>query len=281
MYADFVYDAVVLAAYVQLEAQQRGLNLTQRTGLAADDQFASIDSLSTHGQRLAGILRSLQLAEGWTRTGAIYLRGNTRKMPYELVNLQGDTWQRKANFTWNASAMAQSVADDADCASLAAAAQSSASTQYAQLTEHFALSDCSLSSNVSAGAVAECDADVRALFAQCFGDLMGLAMAYTASETSDDQSRENWVFSDAADAAIVWSDVSSSAPAGAQFSLGSPLRVLVHIVEPWGYADDSESAIGGYSGFLPTLWRQLAGELGSSASTWTAASCRSSRRSAR
>ena len=67
------------------------------------------------------VLRNLQLAESWT--GSIY-RGNTRKMPYELANLQVDTLQRIAWFTWNASVIAQSVADDADCTSLAVAAQS-------------------------------------------------------------------------------------------------------------------------------------------------------------
>eukprot|EP01083_Nonionella_stella_P108554 315828_1 len=236
-HAHFVYDAVLLAAYaLAYTHNQLGLDVTATSALQPDDHFGAIRRYLTNGEALSNSLNHMQLASDWTSTGSIYLRDNTRRMPYELVNLQDGIWQVVAEFNWNSDNIKEAIADDSYCNDLSQSAQSAALDEYNDLTSAFSLSDCSLFGNFTASNV--CDEAIITFYEECLSHYMGFDTA-------------QWTYSPSH--AIEWSLVHDTVPIGAHFSRSNPLRVLVSIIEPWGTAD----GLGGYDGFLPTLWAYL------------------------
>ena len=263
-YSYFVYDAVIMACYALVYMEESSdCDMSSRTPLSSNSYFGNIESYWTCGQELSNVLLNTQLPSDWTMTGSIYLRENSRRMPYELVNLQNGEWIVVAQFSWN-STITQSLIDgDSTCTNLANSAKSASQNQYNQLTQEFSIKTCSLSRNTSG---IQCEDEIIDFFDKCFSDIMGLDVTYTSSDTSEERLTSTWKFSSSS--SILWTgcDINliknCSRPIGAQFSTNNPLKVLVNLIEPWGkwdssksdITDDSINMILGWTGFLPTLW---------------------------
>ena len=115
------------------------------------------------------------------------------------------------------------IDNDSYCNNLSQVPKASDEIVYKYLTQDFSIKSCSLSLNISV----QCNTDIINFFNGCFKDLMGLNIAYTSSETSNDRSTSNWKFlSNVSN--VKWTPGNTTTiPNGAQFSINNPLKVLI------------------------------------------------------
>jgi len=256
--------------------------VTKHLPLPENEYFANITARSAHGEQLGAAISTLQLPPTWMMADTLYMSGNSRKQTYELVNFVNHSIEVVAEYTWNRkkvnayfedllSSLSVSTRNTSGadvCISLDWTARSSNRTQWNQVDKLFYVQNRALTEYYPEEYQA--NEDVIRFWETCLRPVLGLDPAYTLSESSDDFAMLEWDF-DVDDEKVMFIGDTTDIPVGALWKIGVPLKVLVWLIEPWGYIHVPQPAINTLdsymgevtvSGFLPTIWNNVTAEMG-------------------
>ena len=280
-YAYYAYDAVLTVAHALNYRIDEGDDVLMRIDLEPKDYFANITQRSANGSSLGEAITTLQLPPTWMMAGPLYMSDNTRKMTYELVNFADGEMKLVGQFSWNkklVNAYFEELLDQLSivtrnatgvdpCISLDWTARASNKTQWNQVEKLFYVQNRALTTYYPEKYQA--NSDVTRLWNECLRPILGLDRVYSLSAAADDYGMFEWSGLSLDDNTVVFSGNTTTVPLGALWKVSEPLTVLAWLIEPWGELilpndTDTENYEGivEVSGFLPTIWENITGQMG-------------------